>query len=547
MVNDRPDLIVLGLDGASWTLLEKFMQQGHLPNLRELIAHSSRSRLDSIIPPVTGPAWPAIATGLNPGRLGTYDFYNRRSLDDYALYPVRSDQLRNRAFWDEVARQGFRVGVFGYPMLIPAYEINGWMVAGLGASKLQEWTFPRSLAEELEAVADPYEISVSYGLPKYRGNLDLLLTDLRRMLEGQIAALEHLMRTRPVELLVAVLGVTDMLSHTTWHLVDSDHPLYDAELSAQYIQLVHDLWNRVDAVIGLLHETVQPDGHLLIISDHGFGSSYGVFNTNTWLEQNGFLVRQNGSGSLSNSVRAFLVAHLAGVLAPLFKKLQGTSLHHAFRESILREIDLETSKAFALETTDVTGMIFVNRYVARARNIDESAFVENTKTELQNALTSYAERINLHIKISRPEEIYDGKLVPLAPDLLFSVDDGRVSASYQLASSVYEERLHLPMKTGNHRREGVFAGAGPALRVGAELPPSEILDVAPTVYHLLGLPVPADLDGHVILDALLEHHRDVRFIPRSDNIGADGAHAPEADLAEAEVMKRHLKELGYLE
>lgn len=550
-LDKKPDnscqLILLGLDGACWPVVERISRVAELANINRLLADGVSAELLSIIPPVTGPAWPAVATSLNPGRLGTFDFYNRRSLDDYTLLPVRSHQLRERAFWDRLASQGYRIGIFGYPMLVPAYEIDGWMVAGLGSSKLQQWVWPSNLAAELDSIAQPYTISISYGHPRYENNREQLLQDLARQLEGQLAALDYLLREHPVDVLVAVLGVTDVLSHTMWHLWDPGHPQHDALQAVRLLPRIQALWARIDRAIGRLGQSLVPKGHLLIISDHGFGPSFGVFNANVWLERYGFLKRRAGSGRLSNRLRSRAVARLSPYFAPLFKKLQGTSFHAALRESILREIDLEQTRAFALETTDLCGTIFVNRAYARSRNIEERGFIAQTQAELREGLNVYGRENGLAIEVFLSQDLYHGRYAELAPELLFTVNDFRASVSYRFGHAIYEDRPHLPMKTGNHRREGIFLASGPKIRPGAKIAPLDLLDIAPTIYHLLGEPVPAGLDGRVALEALLPGFRQVE-VERSRQ-PASLMPGPEAGigLLEEELMRKRLQDLGYLD
>lgn len=547
MPNNSCQLILLGLDGACWPVVERISRMAELSNMKRLLANGARADLHSIIPPVTGPAWPAVATGLNPGRLGTFDFYNRRSLDDFTLLPVRSQKLRGRAFWDRLAGQGYRVGIFGYPMLVPAYEIDGWMVAGLGASKLQQWVWPANLAAKLDSIAQPYTISISYNQPRYENNQEQLLEDLARQLEGQLAALDYLLREQPVDVLVAVLGVTDVLSHTMWHLWDPEHPQHDALQTVSLLPRIQTLWTRIDQAIGRLSRFLTPQGHLLVVSDHGFGPSFGVFNANVWLERNGFLKRRAGSGRWSNRLRSRAVAGLSPYFAPLFKKLQGTSFHIALRESILREIDLEQTRAFALETTDLCGMIFANRAYARSRNVEEKGFIAQTQAELQEGLITYGRENGLAIEVFLPQNLYHGDYAGLAPDLLFAVNDFRTSVSYRFGRAIYEDRPHLLMKTGNHRREGIFLATGPKIRPGVKIAPLDLLDIAPTIYHLLGESVPAGLDGRVALEALLPGFRQAKV--EGSRQPANLITGPEAsiDPLEEELMRQRLQDLGYLD
>ena len=93
--------------------------------------------------------------------------------------------------------------------------------------------------------------------------------------------------------------------------------------------------------------------------------------------------------------------------------------------------------------------------------------------------------------------------------------------------------------------------AGPGIRRGARLSPQTILDVAPTLLYSLGLPVPEDLEGRVMVDLFAPEAlagEPVRVEGRTAGAEearettAGGAMAPEE---EAQVLER-LKALGYL-
>jgi predicted AlkP superfamily phosphohydrolase/phosphomutase len=436
-------------------------------------------------------------------------------------------------------------------MLVPTYRVNGWMVAGVGASKSQEWVWPSSLSDELNALAQPYEIQVYYALPKYRDNLEQLVRDLARLLRGRLSVLEHLLSKHPVDVLVAILSVTDFVSHTMWHLWDSTHPEHDALQTAALLPQVHSIWAEIDDAVGRLLDRLAPHGSLLILSDHGFGPTFGVFHTNRWLEQRGYLARRKHRwpSRLNNRLRAGLVSALEPVLEPLFKRLQGTPAHFALRESVLREIDLRSSKAFALETTDVCGMVFVNRQYARLRGLDEEQFVEQMTLDIRRDLELDAREMDLKIAAYSSQDLYAGESTVLAPEVLFCVDDYAVSVSHRFADQAYEPRLHHPAKTGNHRQDGVFVAYGDKIRRGVELAPLSILDVAPTAYHLLGEAVPAGLDGRVATEACLSEYSEFAVSAPAAAKGASGPteSASSSDAHDGEELKQRLRALGYVD
>jgi hypothetical protein len=96
--------------------------------------------------------------------------------------------------------------------------------------------------------------------------------------------------------------------------------------------------------------------------------------------------------------------------------------------------------------------------------------------------------------------------------------------------------------SGCHRREGIFIAGGTGIRSGAALPEASILDLAPTILHLLGEPVPRIMDGRVLSEALVDA-APVRF---SEDGEASVAAEQGFDSDEAEQIEERLRGLGYL-
>ncbi|MFO0888397.1 MAG: alkaline phosphatase family protein [Isosphaeraceae bacterium] len=66
-------LVILGLDGATWTVLDPMRRRGLMPNLDSLLTGAAYGTLTSVVPPVTTAAWTTMMTGCNPHRHGVFD------------------------------------------------------------------------------------------------------------------------------------------------------------------------------------------------------------------------------------------------------------------------------------------------------------------------------------------------------------------------------------------------------------------------------------------------------------------------------------------
>ncbi len=106
---------------------------------------------------------------------------------------------------------------------------------------------------------------------------------------------------------------------------------------------------------------------------------------------------------------------------------------------------------------------------------------------------------------------------------------------------------------GAHRPQGIFCGVGPAFSGGKQIQPLSLLDVTPAILHLLGLPVPDDLEGRVPLECFHPEFQKTaqREKPVGPELDEQALQDPGAETLMTEdderVIAQRLRELGYLE
>src|SRR5262250_164688 len=105
-------ILVIGLDGGAPELL---FGDERLTNFRRLMEIGCYGRLESIIPPITVPAWMCMSTSQDPGSLGIYGFHNRQDRSYSPTSLVNSRSIQELAIWDQIAREGGRSVVIGVP------------------------------------------------------------------------------------------------------------------------------------------------------------------------------------------------------------------------------------------------------------------------------------------------------------------------------------------------------------------------------------------------------------------------------------------------
>ncbi len=145
-------VLVLGLDGATPELLERWVEEDKLPYLKQIMQKGIYGKLRSVYPPISPAAWTTFATGYNPGKHGTYDFrdYDTRRYSCFADTIVDSNAFAGKSIWDLVGAAGKKVGVVTVPVTYPAWKVNGFMVSGYPTPDTgKNFTYPPELAKEI--------------------------------------------------------------------------------------------------------------------------------------------------------------------------------------------------------------------------------------------------------------------------------------------------------------------------------------------------------------------------------------------------------------
>ena len=162
-------ILVLGLDCAAPELLLGYED---LPNIRRLMEVGCYGRLESVIPPITVPAWMCLATSQDPGSLGVYGFRNRTDHSYSGLGIASSRSITEPAIWDHLAREGKRSIIVGVPPGYPPRKINGLSVSCFLTPDTDKnvFTHPPELSDEIRKLVGHYPVDAAR-LPHRRQGL----------------------------------------------------------------------------------------------------------------------------------------------------------------------------------------------------------------------------------------------------------------------------------------------------------------------------------------------------------------------------------------
>ncbi|MFQ5341774.1 MAG: alkaline phosphatase family protein [Anaerolineae bacterium] len=548
-------VLVIGLDGGTLDVIRPWAEAGELPTFQRLLNEGTAGPLKSTIPTSSPAAWTSFMTGVNPGKHGTFDFLRRRP-DGYDLQPVRNYLPGLGTMFAWASRHGRRVAVVNVPLTYPPEPVNGIMVAGLGAPDEADYTYPAGLSDTLRAMGYRVNSEAHYE----PGLEDAFLREITTTTDKQAEVGLWLFKKEPWDFFTIVLRDLDAVFHSMWSLMDATHPAHDPERAALYGDAILNYHKLLDARIADFLDAVDDNTVVMIMSDHGSGPYYREVYLNVWLQQEGFQTLKQGARDAAGGVRALL--RRGGVTRENLTARLGWHNVNRIKERLPDRVKalVPRSRPEAMDLVDwsqtraysfgLIGQIYINLRGREPQGIVEPG------AEYEHVVADLVERLGeltdpetgkqVVDAVYRREELYHGPHAHQAPDLCLVMRD--LSYTTHLGTEFTRETVFGPPinhESGNHRPYGMLMAWGPGIRRRGSVSVAEIIDLAPTILHLLGVPVPEDMDGRVLTELL-----DEPAGPPADRVAreqvakADNA-APLTAGEEAELMER-LRNLGYL-
>lgn len=545
----RRKALVIGLDGATWKLLDRWIERGAMPNLGRLRAEGASGPLWSVVPPMTATAWTTYQTGKGPGKHGIYD-WTEPVPGSYLYRPIDATRIQSRTLFELLSDRGSRVASVNLPLTFPARPVNGIAVGDMltPSKDTPGFTWPPAFKEELDRLVPDYKIDTH--LCDREEDVLPFLDRLRATLEGRGALVRHLMEREAWDLFCVVWVEMDRMQHCLWHIFDDRHPHHDPGLAAKYMEPILEIYRLIDARIGEMMMRKPDDANVVFISDHGFGPCrYKVF-LNTWLAREGFLTFREGGREARNRLHKVRgVLDRAGVdtrkLIALAKRVGGDAAVRFGGDNLSRfatDIDWTRTQAFCHGTNAIRINLKGRESGGSVDPAEYDAVVERVRERLL-ALRD-PEGNAIVTKVERRDELYHGPEVDLAADLLISGHDDSVWFYYSegdVPEDIFEKS---GWASGNHEPDGIFLGWGPDFAPGATLEGAHIADILPTLFATMGVPIPDDVDGRVLVDALA---RPLRHTWTEARAYAAAAPAGGRDAAVDRAIEERLRGLGYLQ
>lgn len=451
-------IFVIGLDCAAPEIV---FRSPNLKNIRKLMEGGCYGRLESVIPPITVPAWMCMATSQDPGSLGVYGFRNRTDHSYGGLGVVNSSSITAPAIWDYLGKAGQRVVVVGVPPGYPPRKVSGVSVGCFLTpdTTQNEYTYPASIKGELQKVVGDYPVDVK----GFRtDNKDWLRDEIYTMTGKHFEAVRYLMATVPWDYFQFVEIGLDRMHHGFWKFHDPSHRQYVP--GNPYESAIKDYYSYLDEEIGKTLELIEEDETVvLLVSDHGAQRLDGGFCVNEWLCREGLLVLKEHPSEPT----------------PFSPKLVDWS-----KTKVWSEGGYYARVFFNVEGREPNGLIPAAKY--EEFRSEMKARLEALKDDRGQAMESL---------VFRPQEIYrEVRNVP--PDLIVHFG----GLYWRSIGGVGYKNLYVQENdTGpddcNHAQFGTFILNAPSLSLRGEIQNAHLLDIAPTLLDLAGHPVPEAMQG----------------------------------------------------
>ena len=545
--------LIIGLDGGTWDLFGPLCDLEVMPHLAALRERGAWGPLRSTQPPFTAPAWATFVTGMNPGKHGILNFIQADGSPARLLRgegtPVNSAHIRAPLVWEYFDAYDRPTGVINVPLSYPLRPVKGFAISGmLTPPQATDWAFPADLIPTLH----DYIIDLDYGRPGQPLTRDTLppplrmLDDLLQMTERRGVHALRLMQERAWDAFMVVFTGTDRIAHHFWHYLAPEYAHLAPKLHVRISDRLREYFTLLDQLLGGLIKNAGPSTHILVISDHGFGRAarHWVHLNNWLLELDLLRLRMGKSGWMQRLKRG------APWLTDMAKRILPAEARNAVKQhgSLAHAMDWDNTLAWAMPLYNNVAGIYLHHTSYKPPGPVSPAAAPKLVDfiiEQARALRIPGTDRPLFTAIQLGQEVYRGPFTAHFPDIILTLDPDYAAVPTLGSTLITPIPPNQLLRSGDHRPEGMFLAAGPAIQPGRLSQPPRLVDMAPTILHLAGLPIPPSMDGRVLSDIFQPRWWETHPPRPGPDLPPPDAAAPLSPEDQAAIADR-LRGLGYL-
>ncbi len=527
-------VVLIGVDGATPDLIDKWVNEGKLPNFQKLRENGTWGKLKSTTPPFSAPAWTSIVTGCNPGKHGIYGFESTGTLEPHL---INSRHRKVPAIWSFLTSIGMKSIVVNVPGTYPPEKINGAMITGLlTPSRDSNFTYPKDIKERLtKGDLGEYELEQFWLEDFSRSRMkkrapEKLLNHINRQMTSRSQVGLNLMNESDWDFTMIVFRGTDTAQHF----------LFDKK------DLLLSCYQKVDEFIGKIMNRT-PDALFFVVSDHGFEEIKKILYPDNVLYNSSFLTpSQDPYDSPVSQFYSLIyraINWFLGILPAKFLRESKTIKKLLFSgSSKAKLIDFSKTKAFS--TADGRGIQICRKDKYKEGIVEATDYnkVCEEVSELLRKLNDPEDGKQIVENVYRWNEAYS-KDAKDPPDLVFDLKKGVTASEWirfpnRTSNMLKSRKRHIPYlfnedssgRSGDHSQYGVFFAHGKGIKSNYEVSNMSVEDVLPIIFTAMGIPIPSSVDGEVHEDVFIEK-------PIVEKIDWDSYFSGKQTLAKSELEK----------
>ena len=520
---DARKVLVFGMDGADWGIMQPLIDRGEMPTMARLQREGASGPLASTIHPHSPTAWASFLTGSNPGMHGIFDFVHRKA-GTYDMEIFHTRLRGGRSVWQVLSQAGVSCGVMNVPMTHPPEKVKGYFVSGaFTTNAFAKFTHPLSLIDEIKGIlGHSYTVDVHLGdfasgrddsNDEARGRW---LDDLERVERERTDVEEALIRTYAPRFVVHVVTSCDRAQHAFYRYIDTTRADHDP--AHKYAGAIDRTYRTADAQLKRLWDAMGEDATVIVLSDHGGYPLYRALRLNAWLESEGYLtsLRPQSRGPVKRFATAALRrAYLMAKKLPRGVRKQIAGRFDVWGMTSMKflpptAIDWARTQASAEGTFGNIRLNVKGQYPQGA--VEPGANYDRIVREIRAKIEALVDPETGVCPVERTyhrEELYAGERIQEAPDIIVVLKPG-----YQMVGDILARRFGgdgrhdqqaLFVKgennfqlTGIHSPFGVVLARGEGIAPGVTIADAHITDVAPSILRLFDVDVPPTMDGRAL-------------------------------------------------
>ena len=324
----------------------------------------------------------------------------------------------------------------------PAMPVSEPDTASADLAELIGVYYTQGMAEEVNALKDDALTD-----REFMQQAELVYDERVRMMD---AAVDRYIDDAEGGFLFFYYSTVDLCCHMVWRLSDEGHPQFEkmkglaAEDSSAWSgregstwkDVVHDLYIKMDPILGRLRERVGEDTLIFVMSDHGFAPFSRKFSLNRWLYDEGYLVLKEGfEPELPKSDPEYAQVFIMNSVDWSKTRAYGMGFNGLYLNLAGRELDNEATEE------DESGIVQAG---------EKRALLEEIKAKLE-AIRDPKDGAQVVLTADIAEDVYNGPRIPEAPDI-------QVGFNYGYGNSDAASTGRVPNKVLEDNLGGTFNG-----------------------------------------------------------------------------------------